>query len=282
MQTEGVHSSRARSYFGWISVEWWPKTAAIVVGDRSTPLGRSSRDGWRGRSRPSSNHGRSVDAWANTAVIDQCGGTTIAAGVETFSRARSFSNSNSLANVETPCNQAESSSNNIPNLSSEKWSKLLTVINNTDVTQSDKLSSMKNLWILDSGFSHHMTSRKDFVSNFNIVYPYTIGQPNGTKEEPATKTALLQAIDLPGPASRADHHDHPSTHSPTASIPINSEPQRAQPNTYGPADSLPADSAAQHLHSSGPASVSIHPIQQASWTRTFPLHLVQWLQIQQQ
>ncbi|KAI5683122.1 hypothetical protein M9H77_04350 [Catharanthus roseus] len=80
--------------------------------DRGTPPGRSSRGGWRGRSRLSSGRGtarqqqqltqreRSVDAWANTAMTDQCGGTPIVAGVETFSRARS-------------------SSNNFPNLSSE-------------------------------------------------------------------------------------------------------------------------------------------------------------------
>ncbi|KAI5682700.1 hypothetical protein M9H77_03928 [Catharanthus roseus] len=77
--------------------------------DRGTPPGRSSRGGWQGRSRPSSSRdttrqqqltqrGRSADVWANTATIDQCGGTTIIASVETFSRARSFSNSNSLPN----------------------------------------------------------------------------------------------------------------------------------------------------------------------------------------
>ncbi|KAI5666937.1 hypothetical protein M9H77_16790 [Catharanthus roseus] len=106
--------------------------------------------------------GRSADAWVNIATTDQRGGTPIIAGVETFSRARN-------------------SSNNISNLSSEQWSKLLTFINNKDVTQFDKLSSMKNLWILDSGCSHHMTGRKYFLSNLNNVYPYTIGQPNGTK-----------------------------------------------------------------------------------------------------
>ncbi|KAI5667209.1 hypothetical protein M9H77_17062 [Catharanthus roseus] len=32
-----------------------------------------------------------------------------------------------------------------------------------------------------SGRSHHMTGRKDFLSNLNNVYPYSIGQPNGAK-----------------------------------------------------------------------------------------------------
>ncbi|KAI5670702.1 hypothetical protein M9H77_11066 [Catharanthus roseus] len=66
--------------------------------DHRTPPGCSSRGGWRGRSRPSSGRstarqqqqltqrGRSVDAWANTATIDQYGGTPIVAGVETFNR----------------------------------------------------------------------------------------------------------------------------------------------------------------------------------------------------
>ncbi|KAI5669675.1 hypothetical protein M9H77_19528 [Catharanthus roseus] len=82
--------------------------------DRRTPQDRSSRGGWRGTSRPSSGRGtarqkqqltqrgRSADAWANIATIDQRGGTSFVADVETFSRARS-------------------SSNNIPNLSSEQW-----------------------------------------------------------------------------------------------------------------------------------------------------------------
>ncbi|KAI5663597.1 hypothetical protein M9H77_22920 [Catharanthus roseus] len=305
MQTaEGVRNSRARSYSGRISVKWWPKAAVIVVGDRGTPPGRSTRGGWGGRSHPSSNSGtarqqqqltqggRSADAWANTATTDQRRGTTIVVG------------------VETPCCRAESSSNNIPNLSSEQWSKLLTIINNTDVTQSDKLSSMKSLWILDSGCFHHITGKKDSFSNLNNVYPYTIGLSNATKlranslarcspirqreEEPATKTALLQAVDSPGLAFRAAHHDRPTKHSPAASIPVDSEAQRAQPSTHGPADSLPADSAA---HASIPAAqllflfcpvknapraqLRIHPIQQASWTRTFSLYLIQWLQIQQ-
>ncbi|KAI5670663.1 hypothetical protein M9H77_11027 [Catharanthus roseus] len=39
----GVRSSRARSYYGRISIEWWPKTAATVVGGCGTPPGRSSR-----------------------------------------------------------------------------------------------------------------------------------------------------------------------------------------------------------------------------------------------
>ncbi|KAI5672571.1 hypothetical protein M9H77_12935 [Catharanthus roseus] len=255
------------------------------------PFSRSSRGGWRGRSRPSSGRGkarqqqqlmqrgRSADAWANTATTNQHGGTPIVAGVETFSRARS-------------------SSNNIPNLSSEQWSKLLTFINNTDVTQSDKLSSMKNLWILDSGCSHDMTGRKDFLSNLNNVYPYTIRLPNGTKpranslaryspirqreEEPATKTALLQAVDSPGPTSRAAHHDRPSTHSPAASIPFDSEAQRSQPSTPRPSTSIPAIELLFlfcPVKTAPRAQLQIHPIQLASWTRTFPLHLIQWLQI---
>ncbi|KAI5669693.1 hypothetical protein M9H77_19546 [Catharanthus roseus] len=91
--------------------------------DRGTPPGCSSRGGWRGRSRPSSGRGiarqhqqltqrgRSADAWANIATTDQSEGTSFVADVETFSQART-------------------SNNNIPNLSSEQWSKLLTFINN--------------------------------------------------------------------------------------------------------------------------------------------------------
>ncbi|KAI5673418.1 hypothetical protein M9H77_13782 [Catharanthus roseus] len=82
--------------------------------DRGTPPGRSSRSGWRGRSRPSSGRGttrqqqqltqrgRSADAWANIATTDQRRGTPFVVGIETFSRAKS-------------------SINNIPNLSSEQW-----------------------------------------------------------------------------------------------------------------------------------------------------------------
>ncbi|KAI5664852.1 hypothetical protein M9H77_24175 [Catharanthus roseus] len=161
--------------------------------DRGTSQDRSNRGGWRGRSRPSSGRGtarqqqqltqreRSANVWANIATTDQRGGTPFVADVETFSRGRS-------------------SSNNIPNLSSEQWSKLLTFINNTDVTQSDKLS-----------------------------------------------------------ASRAAHHDRPSTHSPTVSIPFDSEAQRAHPSTHGPADSLPANSTTQRLHPSDRTSVSVLP-----------------------
>ncbi|KAI5664075.1 hypothetical protein M9H77_23398 [Catharanthus roseus] len=70
--------------------------------DRGTPQDRSNRGGWRGRSRPSSGRERSANAWANIATTDQRGGTPFVADVETFSRARS-------------------SSNNIPNLSSEQY-----------------------------------------------------------------------------------------------------------------------------------------------------------------
>ncbi|KAI5682245.1 hypothetical protein M9H77_03473 [Catharanthus roseus] len=49
------------------------------------------------------------------------------------------------------------------NLDSNQWSKLLTLLNNPTPTQTDTLFSMKNLWILDSGCSHHMTGRKDFL-----------------------------------------------------------------------------------------------------------------------
>ncbi|KAI5657384.1 hypothetical protein M9H77_26177 [Catharanthus roseus] len=49
-----------------------------------------------------------------------------------------------------------------PHLDSEQWSKLLTLLNNPNSAQTDTLSGMKNLWILDSGYSDHMTGRKDF------------------------------------------------------------------------------------------------------------------------
>ncbi|KAI5659341.1 hypothetical protein M9H77_28134 [Catharanthus roseus] len=68
------------------------------------------------------------------------------------------------------------------------------------------------------------------------------------EKEPATKTALLQAVDSPGPASRAAHHERPSTHSPVTSIPFDSKAQHAQPSTQGPVDSLPTDSTTQRLH----------------------------------
>ncbi|KAI5680241.1 hypothetical protein M9H77_01468 [Catharanthus roseus] len=81
------------------------------------------------------------------------------------------------------------------------------------------------------------------------------------EEEPATKTALLQAVDSPGPVSRAAHHDRSSTHSPAASIPFDSESQHAQPSTHGPADSLPTDSTTQRLNPSDRTSVFVLPSQ---------------------
>ncbi|KAI5654202.1 hypothetical protein M9H77_31389 [Catharanthus roseus] len=52
---------------------------------------------------------------------------------------------------------------NFPNLSYEQWSKLLTLLDTSNPTQTDALAGMETLWILDSGCFYHMTGRKDFL-----------------------------------------------------------------------------------------------------------------------
>lgn len=41
------------------------------------------------------------------------------------------------------------------------------------------LGNIELIWILDSGCSHHMKGRKDFLKNLKHVSPYVIGLPNG-------------------------------------------------------------------------------------------------------
>ncbi|KAI5667367.1 hypothetical protein M9H77_17220 [Catharanthus roseus] len=62
-----------------------------------------------------------------------------------------------------------------PKLNSEKWSKLLTLINNPNSTQTNTLSCMKKLWILDSTCSHHITDRKEFLKfkHHTSIYNWT-------------------------------------------------------------------------------------------------------------
>lgn len=65
----------------------------------------------------------------------------------------------------------------IPRLSNGQWQSLLTLLNNHST--SDKLSrKINNEWIMDSGYSHYMTCRKELQRNFQLACSYTIGLPN--------------------------------------------------------------------------------------------------------
>lgn len=76
-----------------------------------------------------------------------------------------------------------SSSVGIPGLSQEQWSSFINLLNNKKIfLQFDSLSGkmMSEQWILDTGCSHHMIGRKNFLRNLSSTPPYRIVLPNGT------------------------------------------------------------------------------------------------------
>lgn len=84
--------------------------------------------------------------------------------------------------IERGSNNLNSNLGSFPSLTSEQWSNLLTLHNNPNSSQSDKLSSLQILWIFYSAFSHHMVGKKDFfLRNLNTIFPYTISLPNGAE-----------------------------------------------------------------------------------------------------
>ncbi|KAI5658149.1 hypothetical protein M9H77_26942 [Catharanthus roseus] len=178
--------------------------------DRGTPQDRSNRGGWRGRSRSSSGRGT---ARQQQQLTQRERSANAWANIATTDQR---GGTQFVADVET-FSRARGSSNNIPNLS----------------TKGSKFFRENNIQIQPRANS-----------------PARCSPIRQREEEPTTKTALLQGVDSPGPASRAAHHDRPSTHSPALSIPFDSEAQRAQPSTHGPADSLLANSTTQRLHPS--------------------------------
>lgn len=68
----------------------------------------------------------------------------------------------------------------LPRLYTEQWRKLLNLLNSNSI-QYEKLSGMRNFWILDSGCSHHMTGGVDSLYKLHYICPYTFGLSNGAK-----------------------------------------------------------------------------------------------------
>lgn len=73
-----------------------------------------------------------------------------------------------------------SNSSGIPGLSGEQWNSLLTLLNH-HATFHKLFGKTKITWILDSTYSHHMTSRRELLKYLQAVGPYIISLPNGAE-----------------------------------------------------------------------------------------------------
>lgn len=107
------------------------------------------------------------------------------------------------AGIDEGANLADGNSepnSNVPthflSLSTAQWITLMNLLNNSNYASSNKLSGMRNLWILDSGCSTHMTGRVDSLWNLNSIYPYTIGFPNGTEAVALHKETVRLSSEL--------------------------------------------------------------------------------------
>lgn len=63
----------------------------------------------------------------------------------------------------------------------KQWTTLMQLLDNLNFVHFDKLSGMRDLWILDSSCLNHMIDRKDFLRNLRSISPSTIGLPNGAE-----------------------------------------------------------------------------------------------------
>ncbi|KAI5684125.1 hypothetical protein M9H77_05353 [Catharanthus roseus] len=111
---------------------------------------RAQRTELSGNGREWTNAGGNGREWANAATTGLHGGSS---GTSSINDGHASGDSSNGSNKF----------GNFPNLSHEQWSKLLTLLDNSNPAQTDVLSAMETLWILDSGCSHHMTGRKDFL-----------------------------------------------------------------------------------------------------------------------
>lgn len=64
----------------------------------------------------------------------------------------------------------------------EQWNFFVNLLNKKSSSNFDKLSGkLSENWILDSGYSHHMSVRKNFLENLQSFPPYNVKLPNGSQ-----------------------------------------------------------------------------------------------------
>lgn len=77
----------------------------------------------------------------------------------------------------------------ISGTSTSQWNSLLNLIYSHSNT--NKFSGkLQNVYSLESGYSHHMTGRIDFLNNVKLVCPYTIGLLNGSVVVAVEQTSM--------------------------------------------------------------------------------------------
>ncbi|KAI5669284.1 hypothetical protein M9H77_19137 [Catharanthus roseus] len=160
--------------------EWWLRNSHHLAAGHDVSLAnnnkawRGGRSGRGGRQQPQPPRARAKDgrrmleAWANSASVRQ--GRSAAPDI--FNRANLLAREEDSRGPGGPMHSGGLSTSSsgpanngpglFPALTVNQWSTLLTALKNSNNTRFEKLSSMKNLWILDSGCSHHMTGRKFF------------------------------------------------------------------------------------------------------------------------
>ncbi|KAI5670726.1 hypothetical protein M9H77_11090 [Catharanthus roseus] len=107
--------------------KWWPRSSPHLTTGRGIPLA-SNNKGWRARA---TDGGRPMEVWVNSASVWRG-----------RMAAKPFSRCNLLAGDDGPSGQSTSSNGpgHFPNLIVDQWSKLMTALNNSNNTQSEKLS----------------------------------------------------------------------------------------------------------------------------------------------
>ncbi|KAI5669127.1 hypothetical protein M9H77_18980 [Catharanthus roseus] len=157
-------NDKDNNYAEWEKPYDWLCIGSPGVGERNGAPGCSSRGGGgatrgRGSSGRRSVGGTSYGAQRTNASGNGQGWANAATGLHGDSSGTSSINGRHASGGNS---NGSNKFGNFPNLSHEQWSKLLTLLDNSNPTQTDALSGMETLWILDSGCSHHMTGRKDF------------------------------------------------------------------------------------------------------------------------
>lgn len=106
---------------------------------------------------------------------------------------------NAMQIFEAIENSAETEKSAYTELSNEKWSSLIKLLEDhkQGTTRNRLTGKVENLkWVLDIGASNHMTGYNDYLCDLKYILPCLIGLPNGRKTISKEKGTVVSMKNL--------------------------------------------------------------------------------------